>query len=83
MDHLLALGWGKAVRQYDYFGFGLGIGRSIYKNGLWQGVIETYYQWQATKELTISPDLQIITGKGTENQEDLHVVAGLRAGITF
>jgi hypothetical protein len=83
IDQMLTAGWGQDVRSHDHFGLGVGIGRSVEDSDLWQGVGEIYYRWQVTKELTISPDLQLIVGKGPLDEEDFHVVAGLRAGFTF
>ena len=44
---------------------------------------EAYYRWQVTKELLITPDLQIIAGKGTDDGDDFQIVVGLRGGFTF
>ncbi len=83
IDQMLTTGWGRETGNQDYIGFGAGIGRSTEDNDLWQGVAEIYYRWQVTKELTISPDLQVILGKGDTDEHDFHFVAGLRAGLTF
>lgn len=48
-----------------------------------QGVTEIYYCWQVTKELVITPDLQVIIGDGLNGADNMHVVAGLLCGLTF
>jgi len=83
VDQLLTLGWGRPFRKYDHLGFGAGVGRSATDSSRYQGVAEAYYRWQVTKELMITPDVQIIAGKGTDKGEDLQIVAGLRGGFTF
>ena len=83
VDQLLTLGWGRPFRKFDHLGFGLGLGRSAADSSYVQGVAEAYFRWQVTKELMITPDLQIIAGKGTADGEEFQLVAGLRAGLTF
>lgn len=83
VDQLFMLGWGREIRKYDHIGAGFGLGRSAGDNSTWQGVGEIYYRWQATRELVITPDLQIILGEGEDTGNAVHVVAGVRAGITF
>lgn len=83
VNQLFMLGWGREINKYDHLGAGLGLGQSAIDSGTWQGVGEIYYRWQATKELMITPDLQIILGKGLDDGSSFHIVAGLRAGITF
>lgn len=83
VDQLFMLGWGREIKKYDHLGIGLGLGRSALDSSAWQGVGEIYYRWQATKELMITPDLQIILGEGLGDGSSFQVVAGVRAGITF
>ena len=84
VDRLLMLGWGREIRKYDHLGAGLGVGRSAQHGNNWQGVAEIYFRWQATKELMITPDLQLIVGDGERSDNnDVRIVAGIRAGITF
>jgi porin len=83
VDRLVMFGWGREVRQYDHLGAGLGVGRSAQHSESWQGVAEIYFRWQATKELMITPDLQLIVGEGGGADNDMRVVAGIRAGIAF
>ncbi|MFK7848673.1 MAG: carbohydrate porin [Rhodothermales bacterium] len=83
VDQLLMLGWGREIKKHDHLGIGLGLGRSALDSSTWQGVGEIYYRWQATKELMITPDLQIILGEGLGDGSSFQVVAGVRAGITF
>lgn len=83
VDQLFMLGWGREINKYDHLGVGLGLGRSSIDSRTWQGVGEIYYRWQATKELMITPDLQIILGEGLDDGSSFQIVAGLRAGITF
>lgn len=81
-DMLFFGGFGRNVRKFDSLGLGLGAGRSS-ATGDWQGVFETYYRWQATKELVITPDIQLIVGKGEDDDKGLRFVGGLRMGIIF
>ena len=67
-DVLLFVGHGKKIRGFDSFGVGVGAGRSS-GTSLWQTVLETYYRWQVTKELVISPDLQLIFGSDSGTGE--------------
>ncbi len=83
VDQLFMLGWGREIRKYDHLGLGFGAGRSAEETSRWQGLAEIYYRWQVTKELMVTPDLQIIVGEGLENGDTVQIVAGLRAGITF
>jgi len=79
---LFFMGYGKAIRTYDHWGVGLSIGRFSVASD-WQGVLETYYRWQVTKELMITPDLQLITNRSLDETKGFRFVAGLRMGITF
>lgn len=46
--------------------------------------METYYRWQITKELVISPDLQLIFGSDPRSGDSkVRVVGGIRLGIIF
>ncbi len=82
-DMLLFAGHGKQIRGFDSFGFGVGAGRSS-ATQIWQSVVETYYRWQVTKELVISPDLQIIFGSDNSTKESkVRVAGGIRLGIAF
>ncbi len=83
LDESFMLGWGREIRKFDHLGLGIGLGRSAYDGSLWQGLIEVYYRWQVTKELMVTPDLQIIAGEGKGSSNTLQIVAGLRAGIMF
>ncbi|MEN8200471.1 MAG: carbohydrate porin [Thermodesulfobacteriota bacterium] len=85
VDRFCAIGWGRAIRKFDHFGMGLGIGRSIDDKDIWQGVAEVYYFWQVTKELVITPDIQLISGKKNDvgNEDFFQVVGGIRAGFNF
>ncbi len=82
-DTILFLGYGREVRSYDHWGFGLAAGRSS-TISKWQMMMETYYRWRAFKELMISPDLQIIVGDHLDREDNrISVVAGLRFGFIF
>ena len=82
-DVLLFVGHGKKIRGFDSFGVGVGAGRSS-GTSLWQTVMETYYRWQVTKELVISPDLQLIFGSDSVTGESkIRVVGGIRLGLVF
>ena len=83
VDRMIMVGWGREVRKYDHFGLGFGTGRSAVDERTWQGVAETYYRWQVTKELLITPDLQIIVGQGHSGSDTLQIVAGVRGGFNF
>jgi porin len=82
-DMLLFIGHGKQIRGFDSLGIGVGAGRSSETQN-WQTVVESYYRWQITKELVITPDLQIIFGSDpTSGESKVRVVGGLRLGIVF
>ena len=83
VDQLYMFGWGREIRKYDHLGVGLGLGRSTFGSSIWQGVGEIYYRWQVARELTITPDLQIIVGEGEGAGSAIQFVGGLRAGIIF
>ena len=82
-DLLLFIGHSKDIRGFDNLGIGVGVGRSS-ATKIWQSVFETYYRWQVTKELVITPDLQIVFGSDPATDESkVRVVGGIRAGIIF
>lgn len=81
-DALVFLGYGREIRGFDSLGFGIGSGRSS-TSSKWQTVVETYYRWQATKELVITPDLQMIFGDDQEGENKVRVVGGIRVGVVF
>ena len=82
-DMLLFLGHGKQIRGFDNLGVGVGAGRSA-ATQTWQTVFESYYLWQVTKELVITPDLQVIFGSDpTTKESKVRIVGGLRLGIVF
>lgn len=81
-DTMVFLAYGKEIRNFDSLGFGVSAGRSS-KNSEWQTVFETYYRWQLSKELVVTPDLQIIFGDDDEGNGKTRVVGGIRLGIVF
>ena len=82
-DMLLFIGHGKQIRGFDSFGLGVGVGRST-ATQICQTVVETYYRWQVTKELVLTPDLQLIFGNDDSTKESkVRVVGGIRLGIIF
>ncbi|NNK56618.1 MAG: hypothetical protein HKP44_04840 [Desulfofustis sp.] len=82
-DMLLFIGHGKQIMGFDSLGVGVGMGRST-ETQIWQSVFESYYRWQVTKELVITPDLQLIFGSDPSTKESkVRVVGGLRLGIVF
>lgn len=82
-DLLFFVGHGKQIRGFDSLGVGVGAGRSS-ATQIWQSVFETYYRWQVTKELVITPDLQVIFGSDPSTEEfKVRVVGGIRLGIIF
>jgi len=83
VDFLLMAGYGREIRKFDHLGVGIGAGRSSEHSSRWQGIVELYYRWQVTKELLITPDLQIIAGEGVASSDPIQIVAGLRGGLTF
>jgi porin len=83
VDRLLMLGYGREIRKYDHYGIGLGMGRSSQESSRWQGVAEIYYRWQVTKELMVTPDLQLIIGRTADQDDNIQIVAGIRGGFTF
>jgi hypothetical protein len=83
VDRLAMIGYGREIRGYDHVGVGIGAGRSAVKTSRWQCVTEIYYRWQVAKELIITPDLQLILGRGVDGEDGVQFVAGLRAGLTF
>ena len=83
VDRLFMVAYGREIRKYDHIGVGFGTGRSSINTNRWQALAEVYYRWQVTKELIITPDLQVIVGQGLDHGESMHIVAGIRAGLTF
>ena len=81
-DLLLFVGHGKRIRGFDNLGFGIAAGRSS-ASSEWQTVLESYYRWQVTKELVITPDLQIIFGNNPTGESAVRLVGGIRLGIVF
>jgi len=83
VDLLFMAGYGREIRKYDQLGLGIGVGRSSEHSDRWQGIVEMYYRWQVTKELMITPDVQIIAGEGLSGDDAIRIIAGLRGGLTF
>ncbi|MEN8189267.1 MAG: carbohydrate porin [Thermodesulfobacteriota bacterium] len=83
LDQAYFIGWGREIRKFDHYGIGLGAGRSGQDGDQWESIVEIYYRWQATKELIISPDLQVIVGEDSSTKENFQIVTGLRAGFNF
>jgi len=81
-DTLAFLGYGREIRRFDSLGLGIGAGRSSTASA-WQTVLETYYRWQVTKELVITPDLQVILGDDEGGESKVRAVGGIRIGIVF
>lgn len=81
-DIIIFLGYSKEIRGFDNFGLGAGAGRSSSGTG-WQTVFETFYRWQVTKELLITPDVQLILGDDLSGDSKTRFVTGIRAGIVF
>lgn len=81
-DTIFFMGYGKDIRGFDSLGLGLGTGQSS-TTSEWQTVFETYYRWQLTKELIVTPDLQIIVGDDDQGNSKTRVVGGIRIGVVF
>lgn len=81
-DTLAFVGYGREIRGFDNLGIGIGSGRSS-TTSKWQTVFETYYRWQVTKELVITPDLQMIFGDDQEGESKVRVVGAIRLGVVF
>ncbi len=81
-DQIVFAGYGKDVHSHDHMGVGISGGRSS-ATGNWQVVLESYYRWRVSKELMITPDLQIIAGEDIGSSSNVCLVAGLRVGIVF
>lgn len=81
-DTLAFAGYGREIRGFDNLGIGIGSGRSS-TTSKWQTVFETYYRWQVTKELVITPDLQMIFGDDQEGESKVRVVGAIRLGVVF
>lgn len=81
-DQIVFAGYGKDVHSYDHIGVGISGGRSSV-TGDWQVWLESYYRWRVSKELMITPDLQIIAGEDIGSSSNVCLVAGLRVGIVF
>jgi hypothetical protein len=83
VDHLASIGLGVNMSDFNRAGVGIGVGRSSSDTSQWQGVFESYLQLQLAKELTVSPNLQVVAGDALKDGNDVAVVFGLRAGLTF
>lgn len=81
-DQIVFAGYGKDVHSYDHIGVGISGGRSS-ATANWQVMLESYYRWRVSKELMITPDLQIIAGEDIGSSSNVCLVAGLRIGIVF
>lgn len=78
-----AVGWGREMRKFDFLGFGVGAGQAS-QGGGWQGSVEGFYRWQASPELTVTPDLQVVFGESLRGDSDLPIlVFGLRGGWSY
>lgn len=57
--------------------------RAISTASRWQTVFETCYRWQVTKELVLTPDLQLVFGDDQAGNSKTRVVGGIRFGLVF
>jgi carbohydrate-selective porin OprB len=46
-------------------------------------VIETFYRWQITNNLALSPDFQLIFGSGGLTSRGVHTVYGVRLFLGY
>ena len=81
-DIIMFLDYSKEIKGFDNFGLVVGTGRSSSET-VWQTVFETFYRWQITKELLITPDVQLILGDDVSGNSKTRIVAGIRAGVIF
>ena len=81
-DTMMFFCYGREVRGFDSIGAGIGTGSSS-TTSTWQTVLETYYRWQITKELVVTPDLQLIFGDDLEGDSKTRIVGGIRMSIVF
>jgi len=49
----------------------------------WEGVVETYYKWQATEAISVVPSMQLIFNRYGLRENGTNVVLGLRTSYTF
>ncbi|MFD2160469.1 carbohydrate porin [Rubritalea tangerina] len=80
LNRMGVIGFGKTCRETDLFGLGIGVGRSSATSDI-QGVIETFYRYQAPFQLEITPDIQFLVGNGLRG--DYEIVTGLRGHFNF
>ena len=81
-DTLFFLGYNRKIRGFDSLGLGISAGQSSASSD-WQTVIEGFYRWQITKELLLTPDLQVILGDDLDGDSKTRFVGGVRVGIVF
>jgi len=81
-DIIIFLGYSKVINGFDNLGLGGGTGRSSTGTG-WQTVFESFYRWQVTRELLITPDIQLIFGDDSSGESKTRFVGGIRVGIVF
>lgn len=82
-------GW----RDNDVFGVGYGIvdvrhhlaptGTQAAFTKAWEGVVETYYRWQATESISVVPSMQLIFNRYGLQENGTTVLLGLRTNFTF
>jgi porin len=67
----------------DLFGFGLAWSEPLLASLRDQTTMETFYRFQVTQNLAITPDLQIIIDPTLNPAVDSQIILGLRGRITF
>lgn len=83
VEHLVVVGLGRERNSHDHWGIGFGVGKGARGDREWQGVAECYYRWQVTRELHVTPDLQVIAGDNERGRRPFQVVFGIRGGLSF
>lgn len=83
VDYFLSGGVGRPCREKDFAGLAAGIGRGSEPGKPLQGVIEGFYRWQATENIQVSPDLQLIIGQDLDTGPGVRLIAGLRVTGQF
>lgn len=64
-------------------GFSQAFGIPTGKPQVSERVLETYYRWQWTKNMSFSPDLQLVLGSGGRVKDGTQLVVGSRVNFVF
>lgn len=83
LDQFLTGGLGVPCREEDFAGLAVGIGQGAGFDGAKQGVLEGFYRWQATENLQLTPDIQILLGEKLTSSVNVDFTFGLRLSARF